>query len=205
MEGQIPFEHNSEIELIGEEKYIFEELRRRIREEKQTFLEKISEIKTFVQNGATNQWRRALACGICWVPSGIAINSRTLCSFLKMSNSDLNRSLNKIGYVPSAKPLNELFEVIPVLEADQSQAREWSIKAYSPVTPQPILEEELHHSKSYTFSSPNIEETSLVDPTSFYSPKQMIPASSSIDVLSFFDDPFCCLPVFLVEDMQKAN
>ena len=207
MEDQISFSKNNQIRLIGEEEYLFDELKKRVREGKQTFSEKIAEIKNFIQTGGQNEWRRALACGICWIPSGIAVNNRQLCSLLKISNSDLNRSLKKIGFVASARPFGDLCKVIPAIETDQSLAREWSIRSYSPITPQPLLTEEIPHSKSYTFSSPSIEEATLDLPQTIplYSPKQMMGNSESIDVLSFFDDPFCCLPIFLVEDIQKAD
>ncbi|KAH0795406.1 potassium/sodium hyperpolarization-activated cyclic nucleotide-gated channel 1 [Histomonas meleagridis] len=207
MEDQIGFARNNQIRLIGEEEYLFDELKRRIRESKQTFSEKISEIKNFIQTGGENEWRRAIACGIFWIPSGIAVNNRQLCSLLKISNSDLNRSLKKIGFMTSARPLSELCKYIPLFESDQNFAREWHIKNYSPVTPNPLVTEEIPHSKSYTFSSPCIEETivDLPQAVPLYPQKQMMANSESIDVLSFFDDPFCCLPLFLVEDMQKAD
>lgn len=193
--------------LSDSDKHMFKELKCKLQSDRYSKAELFGMIKEYIHERPEDEAQRAIACGICWLKTGLAVNQKRLCKLLKTTNSSLSLSLKKIGYVPSNQPLTELLEKIPMLKTEPMMVREWTMKTYSPITPVPSLEA-LPHSKSMpACSSPSVEDESAVvellpeKSNSIFTNK--LETSSSIDMMSFFDDPFCCLPIFLVDNMQS--
>lgn len=193
--------------LTDGDKLLFKELKAKLHSNQYSKTECFNMIKEYIQSRPEDEPQRILVCGICWLKTGIAVNSKRLCKVLKTTNSNLALSLKKIGFIPSSLPCTELLDKIPALKTDNKMVREWTMKVYSPVTPSPNIEP-LPHPEEGTpvCQSPSVEEECgdfeiLPKKTdNIYS--KNLESSNSIDMLSFFDDPFCCLPIFLVDNMQ---
>lgn len=100
----------------------------------ETFQENLNEIKKFCVRNDENDWKRYIACGICWIKDGICINTRQLRILLGKSKSAINGTLQKMGYdtiAPKGNDAEPLIEVIPYLKNNFSEKRQWSIRKYN--------------------------------------------------------------------------
>lgn len=102
----------------------------------QTFNEILDEIRFFCQRNDSDDWRRYLVCGVCWVGLNreIAINTRQLRLLIIKSKSTINGALAKMGYatvpVKTHDP-TEVIEMIPFLKTHPQELRQWTIRRLS--------------------------------------------------------------------------
>ena len=109
-------------------------------------LNKFSEILKTIQNFCVKNDAydpiRFLVCGICWIPNGIAINTRQLRLLIDKCKSSINGSLQRIGFsavTMKDSSYQQLYEKIPQLKDKFKETREWSIRQTVFSTPQPKL------------------------------------------------------------------
>ena len=97
----------------------------------ETFMQILSIIRQYAERGDSDDWKRFLVCGICWLDDGIAINTRQLTLLLSKCKSTINGSLQKIGYKASTTYIDcskTLFPKIPFLREQTDDLRKWSIR-----------------------------------------------------------------------------
>jgi hypothetical protein len=170
------------------------------------FSDMLASIRRFTVRHNENDWKRCLVCGVCWLPTGIAINNRQLSILIDKCKSSINGSLQKMGY-SMLQSRNEssssLCEAIPLLKNNFNELREWTVRFFVAATPQPQLPiysvNTLHPFQSpmpsqyQAFSiHPRLLLPTVVIP--------QIPQPASISASSFFDDEFTLPPAFLTED-----
>jgi hypothetical protein len=87
---------------------------------------------TYCVRGDDNDWRRFLACGICWIsPFRIAVHVKQFALLIGKSKSSVNGVLTKLGYVMTpTRPcdVDRLSDLIPYLRNDPRQLRHWAIR-----------------------------------------------------------------------------
>lgn len=87
----------------------------------------------------SDDWKRCLICGICWINQNIAINNRHLCFLVDKCKSSINGALTKMGY--KTAPINSSFtkdflEYIPFLKGNFIEQRQWTVRhrvQFSPI------------------------------------------------------------------------
>jgi hypothetical protein len=96
-----------------------------------TFTETLEAIKSYVLRSDRDSGLRALLCGLCWLPEGIAINTHQLRLLIPKCKSSINGSLQKLGYSmilgrsDSAEAMRNFF---PLLRDNQAELRKWSLR-----------------------------------------------------------------------------
>ena len=106
----------------------------------ETFSDMLTTIQNFCIRNDGDDWKRFLVCGVCWLPLGLAINTRQLSLLITKCKSSINGSLQKMGYgtiQSRSESSNALSDVIPFLKNNFNELREWSIRQFIAVTPQP--------------------------------------------------------------------
>lgn len=95
-----------------------------------TFQDMLAQIKAFCVRGDSNDWKRYLVCGICWIGADIAINTRQLRVLLGKSKSTINGAFSKMGYetLPFKNNDSALQEKIPFLKGNFSESRQWTVR-----------------------------------------------------------------------------
>lgn len=97
----------------------------------QTFEYILSVIRKYAERGDSDDWKRCLVCGICWLDDGLAINTRQLTLLLSKCKSSINGSLQKIGYRANTTQIDfcrNLVPKIPFLRQQTNELRQWSIR-----------------------------------------------------------------------------
>ena len=100
----------------------------------ETFDEILEVIKKFCVKNDDNDWKRYLVCGVCWMDSAIAINTRQLRLLVCKCKSSINGSLQKMGYTTNmahSESWKILFPKIPLLKDHFPELRKWTIR-YKP-------------------------------------------------------------------------
>ena len=112
----------------------------------ENFTETLEAVKRFCCRGDGEDWRRFLVCGVCWLPEGIAINTRQLRILIYKCKSSINGSLHKMGFnvnLGRTEAANALIMAIPMLKDNTLELRQWTVRqappsCLSPISP-PIL------------------------------------------------------------------
>lgn len=89
----------------------------------------LSAIKSFVVRNDQDDWRRALVCGIYWMPDGIAINTRQLRILLSKCKSSINALFQNLGYTTtpaSSEFASALVRIFPMLKDNFPELRKWT-------------------------------------------------------------------------------
>jgi hypothetical protein len=89
-------------------------------------------IRNFVIRHDTEDWKRSLICGICWIPGAIAINTRQLRLLLSKCKSSINSMFLSLGYtaVPTTSDYGTaLAEALPLIKGELAELRQWSIRS----------------------------------------------------------------------------
>jgi hypothetical protein len=79
-------------------------------------------------------------CGICWIPDGIAINTRQLRLLVGKCKSSINAMFQNIGYatIPTTRDYGTtLVELLPVLKDNFSELRKWTVRFSKPFVDAP--------------------------------------------------------------------
>ena len=148
----------------------------------ETFSDMLNAIKVFCIRNDEDDWKRCLVCGVCWLPMGLAINTRQLSMLIDKCKSSINGSLQKMGYgtiQSRSESSNALSDVIPVLKKNFNELREWSIRQFIAVTPQPqILPFNYGQYPMFSSPKPNIGGLNEFIPPRFDTlPEEMKPAN----------------------------
>jgi hypothetical protein len=78
-----------------------------------------------------DDWKRGLVCGICWLNSGIAVNTRQLRLLLSKCKSSINSMFQSIGF--SSIPTTNDYEAaltayFPLIKDNFAELRRWTIR-----------------------------------------------------------------------------
>lgn len=104
----------------------------------ETFDSMLEAIHKYAERHDTNDWRRFLVCGVCWMDGAIAINTRQLRLLITKCKSSINGSLQKLGYVTNtshSESWNMLFSRIPTLRDNFTEIRQWTIRYKKDMNP----------------------------------------------------------------------
>ncbi|KAK8896253.1 hypothetical protein M9Y10_014150 [Tritrichomonas musculus] len=100
----------------------------------ETFSDALDKIKNFAIRDESDDWKRCLVCGICWLPEGIAINTHQLKILIFKCKSSINGSLQKMGYnvtLGRTEAANAMTSSIPFLKNSSSELRQWTVRKKS--------------------------------------------------------------------------
>ncbi|EAX93246.1 hypothetical protein TVAG_156100 [Trichomonas vaginalis G3] len=184
----------------------------------------LEEIHKFCIRNDSDDWKRCLVCGVCWLSSYIGINVKQLRILTDKSKSNINGVLAKLGYVQvqNTQHKKELIEAIPFLKGNYLEQRFWTIRSNPINTP-------CYSSGSDSASSPEMasspETTSIPEVNYSQTPQPIIPRNlvgisadpnvydmpnlfNVLDLkirdgavcglepseIDFFADPVCCCP-----------
>lgn len=107
----------------------------------ETFSDALDKIKKFAIRNDSDDWKRCLVCGICWLPEGIAINTHQLKILIFKCKSSINGSLQKMGYnvnLGRTEAANAMTSSIPFLKNSSSELRQWTVRKKSHDTSEEI-------------------------------------------------------------------
>lgn len=191
-------------ELLNDwDKEQYLKLRRSIHGRPLPLADKMIQIRAYCQSPDGNEWKRYLVCGICWLTTGeLALNFHNLRILTNSSRSTMNNDLLKSGYVTIPMKSCDLINQIPYLEEHPVNLRDWTIKSFAPVTPQPAapvidgLSSTIWSSVSPEPSMNKLDDVITVEDLRVIEKKQIEE--------DFWDDPFCLPPVFLLEDQRSC-
>jgi hypothetical protein len=99
----------------------------------QTFGEIIDAIKAFVMRNDSEDWKRALVCGICWLGADgpIGINTRQLRLLVSKCKSSINGSFQLLGFgnVSAGTDCSvSISKIFPVLKDSFTELRQWTLR-----------------------------------------------------------------------------
>jgi hypothetical protein len=95
----------------------------------------LATIRSFVMRNNAEDWKRALVCGICWLPGAIAINTRQLRQLLSKCKSSINSMFQSLGYtaVPTTTDYGSaLAGAFPLIKDNFAELRQWTIRSAKP-------------------------------------------------------------------------
>ena len=171
----------------------------------------LEEIRKFCIKKDSDDWKRCVVCGICWLKGALGINVKQLMLLLCKSKSNINGVLSKIGYMQdqSSEKKKNLVETIPFLRGNYLEQRFWTIR----VKPNEDTSDSFNSSE---VSSPEVVQAETPQP---YVRKEYplidVPGGDVIknifdvinlkieagrecgidpESLDFFSDPICCCP-----------
>ena len=169
----------------------------------EAFSDMLNKVKEYSLKGNENDWKRCMVCGVCWLDSGIAINTRQLRLLIDKCKSSINGSLHRMGYSPTSSggdTSSSLIEKLPLLKGNFSELRQWTIRQLFVSTPQPISipNKPLYHTIPFLSPAPSISEPLL---SSYNLESKNLIDSNEFDL---FDDPFS-IPInnWLPESSQQ--
>lgn len=122
----------------------------------------IDEIRRFCVRGDSEDCKRCIVCGTCWLLSGLAVNIKQLQCLIHKCKSSINTTLRKIGYEltqPRGDVCDELTNFLPMIKGKINELRKWSIR-----TP-PNWSEILLSNKNSTENTNHIENSSPLSPS----------------------------------------
>jgi hypothetical protein len=99
---------------------------------KEVSLDIVATIRGFVMRSDADDWKRGLVCGICWLNTSIAINTRQLRLLLSKCKSSINAMFHAIGYstVPTTNDYaGALATLFPVIKDNFGELRKWTIRS----------------------------------------------------------------------------
>ena len=106
------------------------------------FNEMLDTIKQFAVRNDEDDWKRCLVCGVVWLSTGIAINTRQLRLLINKCKSSINGSLHRMGYssfTSRGDTDSELIHKLPMLENNFAELRQWTVRKMGAQTPQPSV------------------------------------------------------------------
>jgi hypothetical protein len=99
----------------------------------------IGTIQAFVMRNDGDDWKRGLVCGICWLNSAIAVNTRQLRILISRCKSSINSMFQHIGFstVPTTTDYaTALATYFPIIKDNFAELRQWTIRAVKPPEPE---------------------------------------------------------------------
>jgi hypothetical protein len=98
----------------------------------------LEETRAFCIHNDSEDQKRCLVCGICWVQSGIGINLDNFGILTHRCKSSINGSLKQRRYVSESMNspyFDEILRFIPLLQHNLIEKRKWSARHISPTEP----------------------------------------------------------------------
>lgn len=120
--------------------------------------ESLDMIQKFCMKNDSDDWKRFLVCGVCWMGQDIAINTRQLRLLVDKCKSSINGALSKMGY--STAPIKSsitaaLLTYIPFLKGNFVEQRQWTVRRKIQFSPLPPIRANLIPSYNmYSFQTP---------------------------------------------------
>jgi hypothetical protein len=108
----------------------------------ETFDGILEAIRHFAERKDGHDWRRFLVCGVCWMDSAIAINTRQMRLLVSKCKSSINGCLQKMGYATNMAHSDAwkiLCSHIPPLKDNSSELRQWTVRYREIAPPMPII------------------------------------------------------------------
>lgn len=135
----------------------------------EVFKENLDEIKRFCLRNDEDDWKRFIACGICWIDDGICVNTRQIRILFGKSKSAINGALQLMGYdttPPKGNDAAPLIEAIPFLKDNFAEQRQWSIRKCSKQLETPVKNNEspvkcCHGNHTKDDNHPNTDSSNL--------------------------------------------
>lgn len=104
----------------------------------------LNSVRNFVVRGDGDDWKRALVCGICWMPDAVAVNTRQLRLLLSKCKSSINTLFQNLGYSTgqhtSSEFTSSLVRIFPLLKDNFAELRKWTPRILGPAPPRPAKE-----------------------------------------------------------------
>ena len=97
----------------------------------ETFGEILTVVHRFCVRNDENDWKRFLACGVCWYQQFFCINIRQFHLLIDKFKSSINGSLHRLHFVivPNRVQCARIIaDAIPYLRDHPLEAREWSVR-----------------------------------------------------------------------------
>jgi hypothetical protein len=107
-----------------------------------TFCDTLEAIRGFVMRDEPGDALRGMACGLYWLPDGIAVDVHEVRRLVPRCKSSINASLQKLGYSLSLGRLEcaeLLTKIFPLLRDQTAELRKWSIRKAESQRPSMIL------------------------------------------------------------------
>jgi hypothetical protein len=104
-----------------------------------SFCQTLSIFRSFCERHDADDWRRCLACGICWLDGRLAVNTRQLMALTGRSKSSINNLFAKFECRKVAlNKQNEsmLIQKIPYLAEHPNEMKQWTYRVGKARTPQ---------------------------------------------------------------------
>jgi hypothetical protein len=113
-------------------KSFYDEIRKSKKGERlESFIKRLIKIRSFVERGDQDDWKRSLVCGIIFMKNSIAIHIQQFRLLLGKCKSSINGSLQQIGFIaqPQGGPVNEeLLDKIPIFRKENSDVKKWTVR-----------------------------------------------------------------------------
>jgi hypothetical protein len=107
----------------------------------QNFAETLDLIRRFCHKGDSDDWKRCIVCGVCWLFEGIAINTRQLKILISKCKSSINGSFHKMGFTANLgcpESAAAIARAIPFLKGNVNELRQWTVRQSPIVCRSPI-------------------------------------------------------------------
>jgi hypothetical protein len=107
-----------------------------------SFVGALDAIRQFVLRDDSDDPVRGLACGLYWLPDGIAVDVHAVRRLVPRCKSSINGSLHNLGYTMSLGRLEcaeILTKIFPFLRDQTTELRKWSIRKIEPQQPEIVL------------------------------------------------------------------
>ena len=103
------------------------------------FVQRLQRIRSYVERGDGDDWKRGLVCGIIFLTNSIAIHIQQFRLLLGKCKSSINGSLQQIGFIahPQGGPIEqELYFKVPIFQREHSEVKKWTVRDNTaPVNP----------------------------------------------------------------------
>lgn len=120
--------------------------------------ESLDMIQKYCMRNDSDDWKRCLVCGVCWMGQDIAINTRQLRLLVDKCKSSINGALSKMGY--STAPIKSsitaaLLTYIPFLKGNFVEQRQWTVRRKIQFSPMPPMRGNMYSPYNmYQFQTP---------------------------------------------------
>jgi hypothetical protein len=160
--------------------------------------EKIVErIKSYIEIGDGQEWRRSLVCGIVWLDQVVALNTRQLITLIGKCKSSINSGFQSMGYHTIAMETEAavaLARLFPFIKGSFAETRQWTLRRN--ILKSEIIRESEEITREASFSQISIEPASTPneDAVSFnfvdFAGEDVFPSFPSIPC--FLEEDFFC-------------
>jgi hypothetical protein len=105
----------------------------------EAFVRRLMKVRSFIERGDNDDWKRGLVCGIIFLENSLAIHIQQFRLLLGKCKSSINGSLQAIGFVanPQGGPIEkELYYKVPIFQRERSDIKKWTVRyCKAPINP----------------------------------------------------------------------